>query len=186
MTPESQNDVHEPFTGAARLLEKLDNIAHILVGLLFLLAALGVLLYTGGLAVRQLQLVGTSLQPQAAGMVINSGDGEGLNQFFHISLEMLSSILFLVILLELLKTIITYLTIRSIQATLKEFIMVGIISLIRKILLVGAQASLASEGAKAYVQESIGSILSVGAILLLVGGLILLQRYYDPSKPSAE
>ena len=63
----------------------------------------------------------------------------GPSLFLHRSLELLSTLLFVVIVLELLKTIITYIKTHNIQAIMKEFLVVGIISSIRKILLVGAE-----------------------------------------------
>ncbi|CEK18307.1 hypothetical protein CWRG_02123 [Chthonomonas calidirosea] len=157
---------------AVASLEGLDNLAHIGVAVLFILAAASVLLYSFGLFLLQVVHIANGIHAAGTGAPHE-------NSFLQISLELLSGLLFAVILLELLRTILTYLIARSIEATLKEFLLVGIISLVRKILLVGAQASLSSEGQHAFLQEALGTLVSVLAVLLLIGGLILLKRFYE-------
>ena len=104
---------------------------------------------------------------------------ESEDPFVKNSLELLSNILFVVILLELLRTIITYLQTHDIQAIMQEFLVVGIISSVRKILLVGAEASLSSnKGGMAFIQESTGVILDILGILLLILGLVMLKRAF--------
>jgi len=109
--------------------------------------------------------------------------------FLRNSLELLSNILFVVILLELLRTIITYLETHDIQAIMQEFLVVAIISSVRKILLVGAEASLRQNASQSeFIQEASGVVIDIMGILLLIGGLVLLKRAFGTrtSKELAE
>jgi len=99
--------------------------------------------------------------------------------FVKNSLELLSQILFVVILLELLRTIITYLETHDIQAIMQEFLVVGIISSVRKILLVGAEASLRQGASQSeFIQEASGVVIDILGILLLIAGLVMLKRAF--------
>ena len=98
--------------------------------------------------------------------------------FVRNSLELLSNILFVVILLELLRTIITYLETHDIQAIMQEFLVVGIISSVRKILLVGAEASLVGSKGMEFIQEATGVVIDIAGILLLILGLVMLKRAF--------
>lgn len=172
MNSSPNSSPESPPNATVTRLEGLDYLAHVAVALLFILAAAVVLLYCVGLLVLQLGHLFTGFRAAV-------GAPQSSNTFLHLSLELLSGLLFAVILLELLRTILTYLVAHSIEATLKEFLLVGIISLVRKILLVGAQASLSPEAQNTFVSEAWGTLLSVVAVLLLIGGLILLRRYYE-------
>lgn len=172
------------------LLEKLDSYAHVVVAGFFLILSTSVLCVS---AIMFYRAVKEALQ----------ADGSEYTQLFiHDSLEVLSSLLFAVIILELLRTIITYLQTQDTQAIMKEFLIVGIISSIRKILMVGAESSIInrSEGhpspeqtehakqiaAQLFMQESVGVVISVVAILLMIGGLIMLNRHYTGSEAKTE
>lgn len=129
----------------------------------------------------------TSISKSQAGDSSNTGQKEEdkskserkhVHPFIYASVELLSSLLFAVIILELLRTIITYLQSHDTQAIMKEFLIVGIISSIRKILMVGAESSLANTTGNDFIQEAIGVVISVVAILLMIGGLILLNRHF--------
>lgn len=144
------------------ILEQGDGWAHILVSILLLLLAIGVLVNSTVSVVRD--LMHTDLTRRDSGTV-----------FVQLGLHYLSDILFGVIVLELLSTILTYLKARSLEATIKEFLIVGLISSIRKILLIGAQSSLTSAPPDEFVKEAYGTILSILGILLLIGGLLLLD-----------
>ena len=101
------------------------------------------------------------------------------DEFAKNSLKLLSNILFVVILLELLRTIITYLETHDIQAIMQEFLVVGIISSIRKILLVGAEASLKHDATQfEFIQEASGVVTNIIGILLLILGLVMLKRAF--------
>jgi uncharacterized membrane protein (DUF373 family) len=165
-------------------LERLDNWAHVLVAIFFLILSASVLVTSAGMF---LHFVREAMHGEI---------GESGQNFIHDSLEVLSSLLFAVIILELLRTIITYLQTRDTQAIMKEFLIVGIISSIRKILMVGAESSIIAKpepdiqkmehskelAARLFVQESIGVVITVAAILLMIGGLILLNRHYTQSE----
>ena len=170
-------------------LERLDNWAHVVVAIFFLVLSASVLLTSAGMFYK------------FVAEALHGGIADGGQTFIHDSLEVLSSLLFAVIILELLRTIITYLQTRDTQAIMKEFLIVGIISSIRKILMVGAESSIIAKpepdaakmehakevAARLFVQESQGVVITVVAILLMIGGLIILNRHYTMSeKPEAE
>lgn len=106
------------------------------------------------------------------------GEHKAPDPFDTKSLELLSNILFAVILLELLRTIITYLQTHDIQAIMQEFLVVGIISSVRKILLVGAEASLNGSKGVEFIQEATGVVINILGILLLILGLVMLRKAY--------
>ena len=145
-------------TSVVDLLEHGDGIAHILVGILLLLLAIGVLVDSTYSFIRDI--------PQAVAS----------DTFPEKGLTYLSSVLLGVIILELLSTILTYIRARKLEATVKDFLIVGLISSVRKILLVGAQASIEKTTGDSFVKEAIGTVVSIVGILLLIGGLLLLDR----------
>ncbi len=161
-----------------RGLEKLDSYAHVAVAVFFLVLSCSVLIAS---AISFSQDLPGVLHPNS----------EAGSSFIHSSLETLSNLLFAVIILELLRTIITYLKTQNTQGIMREFLIVGIISSVRKILMTGAESSIIAKEAKnehyetlwasPFVQESVGVVFSVMAILLLIGALILLKKYYSDS-----
>jgi uncharacterized membrane protein (DUF373 family) len=156
------SEKRRPFS-IAEALEHGDSLAHVFVAVLLLVLAVAVLLNSTVSFVRDVSM--TNLSGKDAG-----GD------FVKLALSFLSDILFGVIVLELLSTILTYIRGRSLEATIKEFLIVGLISSIRKILLIGAQSSTEhSTSADAFVKEALGTLLSIVGILLLIGGLLLLD-----------
>lgn len=172
------------FTKTLITLEQLDNIAHVAVAVFFVLMAVTVLIYTSALFVHQIQLMSPAFHA-AAGEVAKAGEKEAGDPFFAKSLELLSHILFVVIVLELLKTIITYLQTRDIHAIMKEFLVVGIISSVRKILLVGAESSMGHVTGMEFIKEATGTVISIVGILILIVGLVMLQRWH-PENLKAE
>lgn len=159
-------------------LEKLDSYAHVAVAVFFLVLSCSVLIASA-----------VSFAYKLPGMFHPTT--EAGTSFVRDSLGTLSDLLFAVIILELLRTIITYLKTQNTQSIMREFLIVGIISSVRKILMVGAESSImdkvkeaehaATIGSSTFVQESVGVVLSVIAILLMIGGLILLKKYYAES-----
>ena len=119
---------------------------------------------------------------QHTGSPSNEAAHNDEDPFNRVSLELLSTILFAVIILELLRTIITYLQTHNIQAIMQEFLVVGIISSVRKILLVGAEASLSGSSGDPFVKESTGVLLNIGGILLLIVGLVMLRGVFMKKK----
>lgn len=177
---------------AIQWLERLDNLFHVIVAVLFILMAATVLIHTCVVFARQTPIIiprqtADNPQREAANEVrsvsATRSDGQETHQdavdpFLHNSLEILSSILFVVIILELLRTILTYLKTHNVQAIMQEFIVVGIISSVRKILLVGAESSLAGSKGNEFIQEATGTLISILGILTLILGLVMLQRAY--------
>jgi uncharacterized membrane protein (DUF373 family) len=159
------------------VLERLDTMAHVVVGAFFLILSASVLISSAVMLVQQIYLA------------VRHQTDDPISDFNYGCVEVLSSLLFAVIILELLRTIITYLQNHDTYAIMKEFLIVGIISSIRKILMIGAESSIIKKenvsdaiSANTFVQESIGVVISVMAILLMIGGLILLKRYYGPTE----
>ena len=181
-----------------RLLERLDNLFHVIVAALFILMAASVLAHTCLVFARQAPFIlprraavrpaaeasGGTETPSvtAAPLAEVSGGAEAADPFLHNSLETLSSILFIVIILELLRTILTYLQTHNIQAIMREFIVVGIISSVRKILLVGAESSLTGSKGIDFIQEAAGTLLTILGILALILGLWMLERSFGSKK----
>lgn len=146
------------------LLESGDGFAHYLVATLLLLLALAILVAS------TIEFVSGLIQHPTTEGFAESG------------LAYLSNLLFGVIVLELLSTIITYIQARTLEATIKDFLIVGLISSIRKILLVGAQSSLEKSTGDDFVKEAYGTGISIVGILLLIGGLIALDRFFSAKK----
>lgn len=198
--PESSHPI--PLASAAfvvNCLEVIDNWMHIVVAIFFILMATTAVVHMAFTFVHQLPLVAPGSvthmaapkgsAPPVVGALGATTQGERTNAtlgteaslatadpFVASSLELLSLILFVVILLELLRTIITYLQTHDTQAIMQEFLVVGIISCVRKILLVGAQSSLEGTKGMEFVQEATGVVIDIFGILLLIGGLIMLKR----------
>ena len=189
------------------VLERLDNFAHMIVAILLICMAALVLIHTCFGFVQPIVHIIPPLTVQEHAHVtpvareakpgeaisVKSGPGEGANKvneskeslekvdrFYHYSLDVLSSILYAVIILELLRTIITYLQTHNIQAIMQEFMVVGIISSVRKILLVGAESSLSGSTGIEFIQEATGTLILILGILLLIFGLVFLRRYAVP------
>lgn len=182
-----------------RLLEGLDNLFHVIVAVLFILMAASVLAHTCLVFARHAPLIlprhaaaqpptveagsGSELKPVTAAPTAEaSGSAENYDPFLRGSLETLSSILFIVIILELLRTILTYLQTHNIQAIMREFVVVGIISSVRKILLVGAESSLKGSKGMEFIQEAAGTLLTILGILALIVGLWMLERSFGSKK----
>lgn len=92
-------------------------------------------------------------------------------------LNLVNDILFVVIILELLWTMITYL--KRQEFPINSFIFIGIISSIRRMLLIEAQVSMGGEGAVHFEHQ----MLELGISTAIV--LILSVSYFMISKASA-
>lgn len=141
-----------------RALEMGDVLAHQLVSVLLLLLAIGILIVS------------------SFNFIVDIRHTE-IKDFAPLALEYLSELLLGVIVLELLSTLLAYIKSRSLEATIKDFLIVAIISSVRKILLVGAYSSIVQGSGDEFVKEAIGTILTIVGILLLVCGLLLLQGW---------
>lgn len=154
----------------AAVLEHGDGLAHMLVAGLLLLLAIGILCVSTFNFVRE---------------ALNLGSGD---TFSAVGLKYLSELLFGVIILELLSTILTYIHARNLEATIKDFLIVGVISSVRKILLIGAESSIAKEKGNGmeFIHESIGTVITIIGILLLIVGLLLLDRHKKSLRAATE
>ena len=155
--PDSESPQAHRFS-IVHMLEKGDGMAHVLVAVLLLLLAVGILVSS------------------TYGFVSDWIHQPETKEFAPKALGYLSDLLFGVIVLELLSTILTYIQARNLEATIKDFLVVALISSIRKILLVGAQSSLEKSTADEFQKEAMGTVVSIIGILLLIGGLLLLDR----------
>jgi|SRR5579862_7073850 len=168
MSSENFNHSENREPGFLRFVEMGDGFAHVAVSILLLLLALGVLVMS------TVKFVTDIIQDPASA------------NFGAKGLDYLSGLLFGVIVLELLSTIITYVKARSLEATIKDFLVVAIISSIRKILLVGAQSSMDKTTGEAFKTEAIGTIITIVGIILLIGGLKLLNWQIKQKSETAQ
>ncbi len=87
----------------------------------------------------------------------------------------INDVLFVVIVMELLRTVIAHLETSDFQ--LKPFLIIGIISAVRHILTVGARLSLSGEGnATTFRHSQIELGVSAAVVLALAVGLVLISR----------
>ncbi len=163
-----------------RLLEKLDDAAHVVVAGLLVVIAAFVLVYA---CIAFGRHIAAALSAPPAGPANAHAPGQGAaDPFLLYSVEFLSSTLFVVIVLEILRTLLTYLQSRRIRDIAEDFLVVGILTIVRKILLVGANSSLSEETGAAFVQEAWGTFISIGGVLLLIAGLAGLRRVYPDNQ----
>jgi uncharacterized membrane protein (DUF373 family) len=149
---------HSRRLSAVGVLELGDGVAHLFVASLLLVLAVAIL--------------GVSTYEFVHDLIA----GDPQVSFAQSGLSYLSNLLLGVIVLELLSTILTYIQARNLGSTIKDFLVVGLISSVRKILLTGAQSSLHPASTSDFVQESIGTVITIVGICLLIGGLIFLDR----------
>lgn len=95
--------------------------------------------------------------------------------FAYTIIDVINQILLAIILMELLGTVVQHFTHGGFQ--LKPFLIVGIISSVRRILVVGASLSLKGTGSYQHFQESqIELGVSVGVIIFLALSLMMIDR----------
>ncbi len=95
---------------------------------------------------------------------------------------MVNGVLFVVILMEILRTVMAHFERTGFQ--LKPFLIIGVISAVRHILTVGAQQSIGGERTfEAFRNAQIELGVNGGVVILLVIGLILVRRS-DPTDHS--
>ncbi len=133
-------------------------------------------LLSGLAAVEDLVYVGVALVLigiAAAGLwntvdtMLNSGD-----PFAVAVTNAVNGLLFVVIVLEIFRTLVAHLEGGGFQ--LRPFLIIGIISAVRHVLLVGAQSLSGSNSAFNHAQIELG--VNAGVALVLVIALVLLQR----------
>jgi uncharacterized membrane protein (DUF373 family) len=100
--------------------------------------------------------------------MLNSGD-----PFLTAVTNAVNGLLFVVIVLEIFRTLVAHLEGGGFQ--LRPFLVIGIISAVRHVLLVGAQ-SLSNDNSRAFNRAQIELGVNAGVALVLVVALVLLQR----------
>src|SRR5215472_12543257 len=154
----------QPLTGARHVhqtivpaLEAADAIVYALVGIVFLLAALGMLGYS---------LVAFPSSLHTAGFALAI-------------VTLVNDLLLVMIIMEVLRTVLSYLQERG--TSLRPFLFIAAISATRRILAIGAQMSVAGDtlGPARFQQAVIDLGVNAGAILAIAVALHLLGRRVD-------
>ncbi len=152
---------HHPTSGAHRIheelvpkLESADAFIYALVGMVFLAAALGMLGYS---------------------LYAFPGDlrGEG---FALAIVALVNDLLLVMIIMEVLRTVISYL--KEHGTSLQPFLFIAAISATRRILAIGAQMSVAGENLTPdkFREAMLDLVANAGAILAIALALYLLSR----------
>jgi uncharacterized membrane protein (DUF373 family) len=163
-------------TGTLRWLNLLGDLAHVAVAVLLILITIVVLVYACLSYAPHLALLADAMRP---GPAATSSESHPADPFIASSVEFLSNILFAVILLEVLHTTLIFLHDRSSRAIVRAFLVVAILSIVRKLLLVGAESSLTGEKGMPFIYGSLGILISIFGITLLVGCLIYVSGLAD-------
>ncbi len=174
------NDDHTDFVEASsipvstlRWLNLLGDFAHVAVALLLILLTALVLVYACfSFSVQMPQVLHAMHTPPS----VTGSQTHPADPFIRSSIEFLSNILFAVILLEVLHTTVIFLHDRSSRPVVRAFLVVAILSIVRKLLLVGAESSLTGEKGLPFIYSSVGTLIDIIGILLLVMGLIYVGR----------
>jgi uncharacterized membrane protein (DUF373 family) len=160
---------HHPPTGAHRvhetlvpLLESADAMVYALVGVVFLVAALGMLGYS---------LFAFPADLREAGFALAI-------------VTLVNDLLLVMIIMEVLRTVLSYLKERG--TSLQPFLFIAAISATRRILAIGAQMSVAGErlSADKFRKAMIDLAANAGAILAIAVALYLLSRH--PARERAD
>jgi uncharacterized membrane protein (DUF373 family) len=97
----------------------------------------------------------------------------------------INSVLFVIIVMEILRTVVAHFDDAGLQ--LKPFLIIGIISAVRHILTVGAQVSLGGEGDAAHFRRAQTELgVNAAVVLALVIGLVMVWRSEKTAADSAE
>lgn len=97
----------------------------------------------------------------------------------------INSVLFVIIVMEILRTVVAHFDDAGLQ--LKPFLIIGIISAVRHILTVGAQVSLGGEGDAAHFRRAQTELgVNAAVVLALVVGLVLVWRSERTTIEAAE
>jgi uncharacterized membrane protein (DUF373 family) len=101
---------------------------------------------------------------------------EGHEEFAELVTDVINSILFVIIVMEILRTVVAHFDDAGLQ--LKPFLIIGIISAVRHILTVGAQASLgaAAHSPDEFSHSQVELGVNAAVVMALVLGLVLVWR----------
>jgi uncharacterized membrane protein (DUF373 family) len=143
--------IHE---GMMPFLENADAFIYLLVGIVFLVAALGMLVYT----------------------VISFPDNLAHDGFPLAIITGVNDLLLVMIIMEVLRTVLSYLDERA--SSLQPFLFIAAISATRRILAIGAQMSVVGEtlSPERFQHAMIDLGVNAGAILAIAVALYLLPR----------
>jgi uncharacterized membrane protein (DUF373 family) len=107
------------------------------------------------------------------------------HEFARVVTDVINSILFVIIVMEILRTVVAHFDDAGLQ--LKPFLIIGIISAVRHILTVGAQVSLGGEGDAAHFRRAQTELgVNAAVVLALVIGLVMVWRSEKTAADSAE
>jgi uncharacterized membrane protein (DUF373 family) len=151
LPPAGARHVHQTLVPA---LETADAIVYSLVGVVFLLAALGMLGYS---------LIAFPASLRASGFALAV-------------VTLVNDLLLVMIIMEVLRTVLSYLQERA--TSLQPFLFIAAISATRRILAIGAQMSVTGDtlSQARFQQAMIDLAANAGAILAIAVALYLLAR----------
>ena len=145
-------------TALAKLLRLAEEFVYILIGVLLVIAAVGLLLSAG---FRFVSTVGADAH--------------------HATLEILDTLLLVLMLAEILYTLIV--TLVEHVLVLRPFLIIALIAVVRRVLVITAQqVSLVSASAEQFSRAMLELGLHAGLILVLVISLVLLTRFQVESQ----
>ena len=160
-------------TETLRWLNLLGDLAHVAVAVLLILLTVLVLGYACFSYSSQIPHLVAAMQQSHSAV---ASENHPADPFILSSVEFLSNILFAVILLEVLHTTLIFLHDRSSRSVVRAFLVVAILSIVRKLLLVGAESSLTGEMGMSFIYSAAGTLISILGIMLLVGCLVYMNR----------
>ncbi len=139
------------------MLETADAIVYAMVGVVFFIAALGMLVYS----------------------VIAFPDNLRATGFGLAVVTLVNDLLLVMIIMEVLRTVLSYLQERA--SSLQPFLFIAAISATRRILAIGAQMSVAGEklAPEQFQRAMLDLGANAGAILAIAVALFLLRRTTD-------
>lgn len=88
--------------------------------------------------------------------------------------DAINGVLFVVIVMELLRTVMAHFERGGFQ--LQPFLVIGIISVVRHILTVGARLTLGGEAPSQFARTQVELAVNAGVVLVLTVGLVLIRR----------
>jgi uncharacterized membrane protein (DUF373 family) len=154
MEPEAPSVSRRIETKVIPWLESADVVVYVLVGIVFLCAALGMLGYS----------------------VLSFPESLRKDGFALAVVTLINDLLLVMIIMEVLRTVLSYIQERG--GSLNPFLFIAAISATRRILAIGAQMSVSGEtlSSDAFQRAMIDLAANAGAILAIALALFLLSR----------